>query len=475
MEKLLPLLREASDITDHSKEVKEGTIFFAIKGTKFDGHAFIGEVLKKKPLAVVVEKGFSKARTKIGKTKLLEVENTRKAFSLACREFFDRPDEKIKVFGVTGTNGKTSTAYILSALLNKLGVPCGVIGTVEYRFKKSLYGKGQTTPHPKVWFKTLSKMAKEGAQAVACEVSSHALDQYRIFGTRFEGLIFTNLSRDHLDYHQTEENYFLAKRRLFKEYPYKAGVVNGDNSFGRRLKEEEGLPSFGFSKDNDYTIGEVKSTLRGNSFTFTTPRGERFKVETNLRGIFQVQNLAGVLALLDSLGYNLKEVIPLARELPQIPGRFQVVVEEPFTVVVDYAHTPDALEKLLKGALALKPKRIITIFGAGGNRDKTKRPLMGKVAERYSDIVILTSDNPRWEDPIQIINEILEGIKDRQKVLVEADRKEAIRKALKLAKEGDLILIAGKGHEDYQEVEGKRYPFDDRKVVRELLEEIKPT
>ena len=473
MELLFSLLPKAVDITDNSREVVENSIFFAIRGTKFDGHTFIGEVLKRRPLAVVVERDYTPPKgLDFGKTELVKVENTRRAFALACREFFRRPDERLKVFGVTGTNGKTSTTYILSAILNKLGIPCGVIGTVEYRLGERVFGKGWTTPHPKVWFKTLKEMADSGAKAVAAEISSHALEQYRVCGTRFEGVIFTNLSREHLDYHQTMEGYFRAKRRLFEDYRYRKGVANFDDPYGRRLIEDFRLRGFGFSEGSHYRVLNPISTLKGNSFEFQTFEGRLYKVKTNLRGKFQVQNLAGVLALLDTLGWRLDEIIPLVEELPQISGRFEVVVERPFAVVVDYAHTPDALEKLLQTARDLKPKRIITVFGAGGNRDRTKRPLMGNVAERYSDIVVITSDNPRWEDPRQIIEDILQGVRDKRKVLVEVDRREAIKKALKMAKEGDLILVAGKGHEDYQEVEGKRYPFDDRKVVRELLKEL---
>ena len=472
MESLFSLLPEAVDITDDSREVVENSVFFAIRGTKFDGHTFIGEVLKKKPLAVVVERDYTPPKgLDFGRTKLVKVENTRRAFALACREFFGRPDERLKVFGVTGTNGKTSTTYILSAILNKVGIPCGVVGTVEYRFGERVFGKGWTTPHPKVWFKTLKEMADSGAEGVAAEISSHALEQYRVFGTRFEGLIFTNLSREHLDYHLSMENYFRAKRRLFEEYRYRKGVANFDDPYGRRLVEEFHLRGFGFSEGSHYRVLNPISTLEGNTFELQTFDGRRYRVETNLRGGFQIQNLAGVLALLDFLGWDLGEIIPLVGDLPQIPGRFEVVVEKPFAVVVDYAHTPDALEKLLQTARGLKPKRVITVFGAGGNRDKTKRPLMGQIAERYSDLVVVTSDNPRWEEPREIIEDILKGVKDKDKVLVEVDRREAIRIALQMAREGDLVLIAGKGHENYQEIRGERYPFDDREVVRELLEE----
>jgi len=291
----------------------------------------------------------------------------------------------------------------------------------------------------------------------------------RIFGTKFEGLIFTNLSRDHLDYHGSMEDYFNSKRRLFNEYSYKSAVVNGDNFYGLRLKREFKFPSFGFSEINEYRILKTSLSLEGSSFELRTPGGEIFKVETNLLGGFQILNLTGALALLHSLGFDMEKLVQFSKELPQIPGRFELVFSGPFTVVVDYAHTPDALEKLLISAKRLNPKRIITVFGAGGNRDKSKRPLMGKIAEKYSDFVIVTSDNPRWERPESIAEEILSGIGDKSKTLTVIDRKEAIEAALKMAREGDLVIVAGKGHEDYQEIEGKRYPFDDRKVVGEVL------
>ncbi len=473
MEELFSLVRKASDITDHSKEVKPNSIFFAIKGTRFDGHLFLDEVLKRKPLAVVVEKNYRPPKgLDLSKTKLFKVENTRRAFALACREFYGRPDEKLKVVGITGTNGKTSSTYILASILERLGFRCGIIGTVAYRLGERVLGKGTTTPSPKVWFRTLKEMADLGAHFVAAEVSSHALDQDRIFGTRFEGAIFTNLSRDHLDYHPSMEDYFSAKRKLFSEYSPKVGVANADDPFGRKLLKEFPLVGFGRSGDSHYRILEPSFSPEGVFFSLKTPEGRTYRVESNLLGEFQIYNLAGALALLHSMGFEMERLLEAVKRLPQIPGRFEVVFDGPFKVVVDYAHTPDALEKLLKSARKITEGRLITVFGAGGNRDREKRPLMGRVAERFSDLVVITSDNPRFEEPEAIIEEILEGIEDRSKVLVEVDRKKAIELALKETREGDLIVIAGKGHEDYQEIKGKRYPFDDRKVVLELLDHL---
>ncbi len=465
------LISKAADITDNSKEVKPGSIFFAIRGTRFDGHTFIGEVLKKNPLAVVVEENFNPAGLKIS-VPFFKVKNTRKAFAEACRLFFGKPDERLKIIGVTGTNGKTSTTYIAAQLLKSAGLPTGIIGTVEYRFESNIYGKGQTTPHPKVWFKTLARMAEDGAKAVAAEISSHALEQFRVWGTRFEGIIFTNLTQDHLDYHGNMEGYFEAKRKLFTDYFYRKGVVNGDDTFGKRLKEELNLPSFGLLTENEYRIKDIHLLPEGSSFVLETER-EKVKVETPLVGEFQVFNLAGALALMNELGFSLKKLAEAAKELKPIPGRFEVVIKKPFTVVVDYAHTPDALEKLLKSVRKLSGGRVITVFGAGGNRDRSKRPKMGAVAERYSDIVILTSDNPRFEDPGAIIEEIRKGMKGFCEIYVEPDRRSAIELALKkIAKEGDTVVIAGKGHEDYQEIKGRRIHFDDREEVLKVFDNI---
>jgi len=468
MVSLYQLLQKAKDVTDNSKEVRDGSIFFAIRGTKTDGHNFVGEVLKKKPLAVVVEEDLNTESLNTS-VPILKVKNTRKAFAEACRIFYRYPDRELKVFGITGTNGKTSTSYIIASLLNALGVRSGVIGTIEYRYADKVYGKGWTTPHPKVWFKTLRQMATDGASAVCAEISSHALDQYRVWGTEFEGVIFTNLTRDHLDYHRTLEDYFNAKRSLFSEYTYRVATVCGDDPFGFKLKEEFNLISFGFKEHNEYRISEAEVSLTGSKFKLQTPEGV-FEINSPLAGEFQIYNLAGALALLNLSGFPMEELTAAVPQIGQIPGRFEVVVREPFTVIVDYAHTPDALEKLLGSVRKVSKGRVITVFGAGGNRDRTKRPLMGAAAERYSDLVVITSDNPRFEEPTKIIEDILNGIKDTSKVLIEPDRRSAIHLALKMAKEGDTVVIAGKGHEDYQEIKGERFPFSDREEVLKFLE-----
>ncbi|NPB05477.1 MAG: UDP-N-acetylmuramoyl-L-alanyl-D-glutamate--2,6-diaminopimelate ligase [Aquificae bacterium] len=473
-DELLKLVRRASAVTDRSEEVKPGSIFFAIRGTRFDGHGFIPRVLGRRPLAVVVERDYVPPKgLDLSKTRLIRVENTRRAFALACREFFGRPDERLKILGVTGTNGKTSTTFILASLLEGLGFKTGVVGTVFYRAGGEVLGRGNTTPGPREWYSLLREMVKRGVRFVAAEVSSHALDQCRICGTRFEGVVFTNLSRDHLDYHRSLEDYFAAKRSLFSDYFYRAGAANFDDPFGRRLVGEFGLAGFGRSEGSDYRILSPSVSLSGSSFVLETPEGRRVKVRTNLVGGFQIFNLAGALALLDRLGFELDELVKVAERLEPIPGRFEKVFDGPFKVVVDYAHTPDALEKLLESARRLTEGRLIVVFGAGGNRDRSKRAPMGRAAERFADLIVLTSDNPRFEEPEAIIADVLEGISDRSKVLVEPDRRRAIRLALEAARPGDLVVVAGKGHEDYQEIKGKRHPFDDRKVVLELLEDLK--
>ncbi len=471
----LELLPKAVDITDNSKEVKKGSIFFAIKGTKFDGHTFLGEVLKKSPLAVVVEKSYKPPKgLDFSSTHLIKVENTRKSFAKACKEFFGKPDQRLKVFGITGTNGKTSTSHILAQLLENSGCPTGIIGTVEYRLGSKIYGKGQTTPHPKVWFKTLTQMLLDGAKAVSAEISSHALYQYRIYSTNFEGVVLTNLSQDHLDYHLSMEEYYLSKKRLFTDYQYKVGITNIDNPYGRRLFQEiANLVSFGKSPDAHYRILDYSLTLEGSKVYLQLPDKRKVVLEIPLLGEFQIYNTVGAFALLHTLGWNLNDLLEGIKNLKPIPGRFEVIQIGGRTVIIDYAHTPDALDNLLRSVKKLqRGGRLITLFGAGGNRDKTKRPLMGKVASKYSDILVITSDNPRWEEPQEIINHILEGVNSNIPTVVEVDRRKAIKRAiLEISQEGDIIVIAGKGHEDYQEIKGVKYPFSDRQEVLKLKEE----
>ncbi len=450
-------------ITQNSKEVQEGWIFVAIKGTSVDGHQFVKEALERGASLVYVEKEVG-----IQDPRIVKVEDTRKVLGELANEFFGKPSQNLKVIGVTGTNGKTTTTHLIESILNKGGIPTGLMGTIYYRFGEKIYEyEGRTTPDPVKWHKTLEQMLRDGAKAVVSEISSHALDQKRIWATKFFATLFTNLSQDHLDYHGNMEEYFRAKLKLFKEYKWDFAITNLDDPYGKRIFEELQGKALTYGKEGDLKILDFETSLEGSKLKVGW-QGKSFEFFSNLRGEFQAYNLSasilvGFLFCLesDTIQEGIKQV--------RVPGRFETFLKDGKLAIVDYAHTPDALEKVLITAKKLTKRKLWVVFGAGGNRDKTKRPLMGSVAERWADVVIITSDNPRWEEPEEIINDILKGIEDLNKVIVQKDRKEAIRFALQNAKEGDVVLIAGKGHEDYQEIKGVRYPFRDQDIVKEVF------
>ena len=457
------LLKEAKGITADSREVREGHIFFAIRGTRFDGHEFIQESLDKGALAVVVERDVKAIQ------RVIKVENTRKTLAESAHTFYGKPSESLKVVGVTGTNGKTTTTYILESVLKKSGCKVGLMGTIQYRLGDKVFGSGRTTPDPITWHRALREMLDSGATHVVAEVSSHALDQHRVWGTEFEAVVFTNLTQDHLDYHKNMEDYFRAKARLFFDYRYRFAVVNTDDQYGKRLARDLGERALTYGREGKtLRIEDFKTGFEGSELRVSF-KGRSFYFHSNLIGDFQAYNLSAAVCYALEVGID-PETVQEALKDVHVPGRFEVHrSDRGFIAVVDYAHTPDAMENVLRTMRELTDKRLICVFGAGGNRDSGKRPLMGKSAERWSDVVIITSDNPRDEEPEVIIKDILEGIEDKGKVKVISDRREAIAEALKLAKEGDIVAILGKGHEDYQEIKGVKYPFSDSKVVDELL------
>jgi UDP-N-acetylmuramoylalanyl-D-glutamate--2,6-diaminopimelate ligase (EC 6.3.2.13) len=456
-------LSKIKGITQNSKEVQEGWVFVAIKGYSTDGHNFVQEALSRGASLVFVERDVG-----IKDERIIKVEDTRKLLGELANEFFGRPSERLKVVGITGTNGKTTSSHIVESVLNAGSIPTGLIGTIYYRFKDKIYEyEGRTTPDPIQWHWTLKQMLEDGAEAVACEVSSHALDQRRVWGTKFFITAFTNLSQDHLDYHGSMENYFRAKLRLFVEYPQEYSLINIDDEYGRRTLEELKGKAITYGRNGNLRIIDFETSIEGSKLTLEW-EGRTYRFFSNLRGEFQAYNLS--LGILVGFLFGLDaDTIQHGVERVIVPGRFETFFKEGKLAIVDYAHTPDALEKVLITARRLTKGRLWVVFGAGGNRDKTKRPLMGKVAEKWADFVVITSDNPRWEEPEAIIEDILKGIEQKQKVFVQKDRKEAIKFALQNAKEGDVVLIAGKGHEDYQEIKGVKYPFKDQDVVKEVF------
>ncbi|MGC9187954.1 MAG: UDP-N-acetylmuramoyl-L-alanyl-D-glutamate--2,6-diaminopimelate ligase [Sulfurihydrogenibium sp.] len=467
-------------ISNNTEKVDKDYAFFAIKGTKFDGHNFVEEAIKKGATTVFIQQPelAEKIKKSFPDVNIVFSENTRKSLAIAANKFYDEPSKSIKVLGITGTNGKTTVSNLLAQYYEMAGYKVGVIGTINYRVADEIISSGHTTPDPIEWFKTLKTMKDKGANVVVAEVSSHAADQLRVYSTIFRGGVFTNLTQDHLDYHKTMENYFLAKREFFNQIqlfnPNAIASVNLDDPYGKRIYQDfkDKIDTITYGLENgDFRIKDYKLSLFQTEFT-AYYQGKDLTFKTNLRGFFNILNIASAVSLLIKDNFDLDFLVEATQKLKPIKGRFEVVEGKNFICVVDYAHTPDALENILKSLNAIKQNRIITVFGAGGNRDKTKRPLMGNVAERLSDIVILTSDNPRDEEPMDIINDILEGITDKSKVIIEEDRRKAIEKAVKIAKDNDIVLVAGKGHETYQIVKDKVLHFDDREVIEEILKEL---
>lgn len=459
---LLRTLREVKGITSDSREIKEGYLFFAIKGANHDGHDFVKDAFRKGAVAAVVEKDLPFEN-------LIRVEDTKKALGESASIFFGEPSKKLRIVGVTGTNGKTTTTYLIEKILNTAGYKAGLLGTIHYRLGNRILGSGRTTPDQITWHRTLRKMLDLGATHVISEVSSHALDQERVWGTEFEAVIFTNLTQDHLDYHGSMESYFKAKERLFLDYNYRFAVVNADDPYGRRLSKEIGNRAITYGREGDLRIREFETGFNGSKLVLEY-KGKNYKFFSNLIGDFQAYNLSAAVGYALEAGID-REVLQEALKDIYVPGRFEVYrSEKGFLVVVDYAHTPDAMDNVLRTVRKLAKGKVITVFGAGGDRDRSKRPSMAAAAEKWSDLVVVTSDNPRSEDPLRIIEDILEGIKDGSRVIVEPDRREAIYKAIHSAEEGDIVAILGKGHEDYQEIKGVKYPFSDSEVVKEFIQ-----
>jgi UDP-N-acetylmuramoyl-L-alanyl-D-glutamate--2,6-diaminopimelate ligase len=400
------------------------------------------------------------------------VKDSAQALGIIASNFYGNPSEKVKLTGVTGTNGKTTTATLLYQLFTKLGYTVGLISTVENRIAEKIIPATHTTPDPIQLNDLLKKMVEQGCSHVFMEVSSHAVDQERIAGIKFIGAIFTNITHDHLDYHKTFENYIKAKKKFFDELPPEAfALVNADDKRGMVMLQNTKATkySFGLKKMVDFKGKIITNSIEGLEIEIGGKN-----VWFQMIGDFNAYNLLGVYGAAVLLGEDADEVLTQLSSLRGAPGRFELVMPgSKIIAIVDYAHTPDALKNVLETIAQFRTgnEQVITVVGCGGNRDKTKRPLMASIACRLSDKVVLTSDNPRDEDPMEIIREMQTGVtpSEPRKTLVMADREEAVKTACMMAKENDIILVAGKGHEDYQEIKGVKYPFDDRKVVERML------
>lgn len=467
--------RNIESICYDSRRVQSNSLFIALRGEKVDGHHYVDQAISKGAVAVVVEEGSSVS----GKATRIVVPDTRIAMAdLACA-FYGDPSERLKVAGVTGTNGKTTTTFLLKQICDKALWRCGLIGTVRYEAGERILPAPRTTPESLDLQDLLYQIENAGCKAVAMEVSSHALVQSRVRGIEFDVAIFTNLTQDHLDYHKTMDEYFAAKSLLFtglagQKKKKGVAVVNLDDRYGAQLVqklEREGIRTitYGVNARADFRASAFKQDFTGTSFQLDA-KERSFLVRLPMIGRFNVYNALGALAAATALGLGLREAVLALAKAPAAPGRVEAVPgKRSFQVFVDYAHTDDALLNVLRTLRELNPARLITVFGCGGNRDSAKRPKMGAVAEEYSDWSIITSDNPRKETPAAIIEDIKRGYKSDRYEVIE-DRKEAIFRAVAMAQPRDIVLIAGKGHETYQEFADHTIPFDDVQIARSALE-----
>lgn len=464
--------RQITQITSDSRAVANGHLFVACSGTRMDGHDFIGQAVMAGASVVVCERlpDFNLPQHIV----FVKVADARSCLTKLLNRFYHCPDKKVKLIGVTGTNGKTTTAQLLYRMLRQKA-KAAYIGTIEYELPSVKIQALNTTPGPEILIPLLAQMHNESVEYCVMEISSHALEQGRISGLQFEMAVFTQLTQDHLDYHITMERYYQAKRSFFMEVPGPAKMlINRDCLYGRRLLDENlQAKSYSLHHSADFEADHVQTEMTGSSFHLHYPGGD---IQFRIPLIFQhnVYNSLAVLGALSLLGYDPAEFREDMENMEGIAGRLEKVTQnEEFQVFVDYAHTPDAFENVLSQAIKLKKNRILTLFGCGGDRDREKRPLMAKVAVHYSDVTVFTSDNPRSEDPEAILKDMKKGLRKmdltHKEVVEVLDRKEAIDKIISLARPGDLVFLLGKGHEDYQILGDTKIPFDDRVIARECL------
>ncbi|QOI97484.1 MAG: UDP-N-acetylmuramoyl-L-alanyl-D-glutamate--2,6-diaminopimelate ligase [Flammeovirgaceae bacterium] len=455
-----------------SRKVKKGFLFVAVRGTQSDGHLFIEQAIAGGAIGIVCEK---LPDTIHEKNTYVTVKNSARALGIIAANFFGAPSQKLKLVGVTGTNGKTTVATLLYKLFGSLGYRSGLISTVEYKIVDQTLPSTHTTPDPIQLNELLKKMVEAGCTHAFMEVSSHAIDQERIAGLEFTGAIFTNITHDHLDYHKTFENYIKAKKKFFDDLSSRAfALVNADDKRGMVMLQntKANRKTYGLKKMVDFKGKIISNTLEGLEMEV-----DGKTVWFKLIGDFNAYNLMAVYAAAVLLGESSDQVLTILSNITGAAGRFELIAPgSKITAIVDYAHTPDALKNVLETIKQFRSgqEQVITVVGCGGNRDRAKRPLMASIAVRLSDKVVLTSDNPRDEEPMDIIREMQTGVgpTDARKTVVIADREEAIKTACLMAKEKDIVLVAGKGHETYQEIKGVKYPFDDREVVERMLKLI---
>ena len=466
---------EVHAIQYDSRKVEQNDCFVALRGTGVDGHRFISEAMNKGAKVVVLEDDNALPDSLAMHTGVVKavVPDSRKALALMAANFYGRPAQKLQAVGVTGTNGKTTTTHLVKSILQADGQQTGLIGTIEYMIGSQTIPAPHTTPESLELHGLFAGMVNAGCTSVSMEVSSHALYQSRVHGIDFSVAAFTNLTQDHLDYHSSMEDYFGAKKILFDGLkPTSAAVTNADDEWGNKIAQSTQAKklSYGLSSGSDFKATNIELSLHGIAMSIEQ-HGTKSTITSPLLGRFNVYNVLTAYTIGKALNIPERTIQQGIERLEKVKGRFERVSSpNGWTAIIDYAHTPDALEQCLRAVREVIPAgRIITVFGAGGDRDKTKRPLMGKIASELSNLSIITSDNPRTEEPMQIIRDIAKGISKTAGAEQEVDRRKAIHKAIGLARSGDVVLIAGKGHEEYQVVGTEKIHFSDREVVEEYL------
>ncbi len=460
---------EIKKIDYDSRKVEEGSVFVCVTGFKTDGHIYAKSAVEKGAVALVCERDIEGIDSSVT---IIKVASSRAALSILSENFYDHPASKMTMVGVTGTNGKTTTTYLVKSVLDHIGNKVGVVGTIENRIGDKRLHTERTTPESLELCELFDMMVKEDVTHTLMEVSSHSLDLHRVDCCKYDVGIFTNLTQDHLDYHITMDNYKAAKGKLFEIS--KNAVINIDDAAGSYMvsKAKGRILTFGIDNDADLKAENMNITANGVTYTLKY-EGNEYVVDINIPGKFSIYNSLGSIGACLIMGIAMEDILAGLKENYGVPGRFQTIKSNRgFNAIVDYAHTPDGLENILNTAKEFVKGRIITVFGCGGDRDRTKRPIMGEIGGRLSDICIITSDNPRTEDPEQILKDVEEGTKKTGcPYECICDRKEAIFRAVEIAQEGDLVVVAGKGHEDYQIFKDKTIHFDDAEIIREAFGE----
>lgn len=461
---------KVQNIRYDNRKIEQGDAFVCVKGFKVDGHSFIGDAIKKGANVLIVQEDVSVQED----ITIIKVRDTRKALAIMSSNYFGNPKDKLKIIGITGTNGKTTSAFIIKSILEKAGFMTGLIGTIANYIGNKKVDAVRTTPESYELHELFKNMVDAGVEYCVMEVSSHSLELDRVYGIQFEEGIFTNLTRDHLDFHKTFENYYNAKFKLFERSNH--NIINLDDPYGANIVkdiEERGVKTkvstFSIEKESDFKAFEIKSHSNGSEFKVNLEKVEEFSI--NIPGEYNIYNSLGCIICAYNLNIPMDKIKEGLSDVV-IPGRCELVAKEknlPYSIIIDYAHTPDGLENILSTVKAFTKNRMISVFGCGGDRDKVKRPQMGKIGCELSDIAIITSDNPRSEEPMDIINDIVKPL-NYDNFVIEVNRKEAIRKAMNMALEGDVIVIAGKGHETYQILKDETIHFDEREVVYDILE-----